>query len=500
MIVDTSRRVQSVYVPVGDGVRLAMDVWLPVDRTAVGGTVGTVMRVTRYHRAEAPQEPGPEADTNAAAGDLFNRAGFALVVVDARGTGASFGTRTGELGEREVKDYGELIGWVAAQPWSNGRVGVYGTSYEGQAAELIAGLGNPHLVAVAALFSPYDPYRELFYPGGCGTGGRYARWMYQSQLKDGVSGALDRLAAITGQPAETIALPSPVKPVDGPDGPALLESAIGEHQSNTDVHALMGRVPFRDDRVAGLDWEATAPAAAGPAIASSGVPMLVRAGWLDGGFAAGALARFVMRAPWSVRINDLLGEKCTGSSGSRALAPLIKGLGCEAEAGAPVRAGSTIFRPQWSPARCVARVGRSRRVSLGLAGDPFACFHRRGISMALYMYQASYSARSMAAQLKEPQDPVEAIRPTLEDLGAKMVVAGFPFGEYDVLVVYEAPDDMTAASVAMAVAAEGEVKSAKTTRLLSGQEWLESLRKRRTVNTRKAPRPHDPQHQLPELL
>jgi uncharacterized protein with GYD domain len=51
--------------------------------------------------------------------------------------------------------------------------------------------------------------------------------------------------------------------------------------------------------------------------------------------------------------------------------------------------------------------------------------------------------------------------------------------------VYEAPDDMTAASVAMAVAAAGEVKSAKTTRLLSGQEWLESLRKRRVVSTRK---------------
>jgi len=296
VIVATSRRLQSVYVPVGGGVRLAVDVWLPVERTAVGGTVGTVMRVTRYYRAEAPHEPGPEADTNAAAGNLFNRAGWALVVVDARGTGASFGTRTGELGEREIKDYGELIDWIAAQPWSNGRVGVYGGSYEGQAAELIAGLGHAHLVAVAALFSPYDPYRELFYPGGCGTDGRYARWMHQSQLKDGVAGALDRLAAVTGQPAETIALRSPVKPVDGPDGPALLHAAIGEHQSNTDVHALMGRLPFRDDRVAGLDWEATAPAASGPAIASPGVPMLVRAGWLDGAFAAGALARFVTRA------------------------------------------------------------------------------------------------------------------------------------------------------------------------------------------------------------
>ena len=294
--VGTSRRLQSVYVPVGDGVRLAVDVWLPVERTAVGGTVGTVMRVTRYHRAEAPQEPGPEADTNRAAGDLFNRAGFALVVVDARGTGASFGTRTGELGQREISDYGELIDWVAAQPWSNGRVGIYGTSYEGQAAELVAGLGHAHLVAVAALFSPHDPYRELFYPGGCGTDGRYARWMYESQLKDGITGALDRLAAITGQPAETIGLPSPVKPVDGPDGPALLDAAIGEHQSNTDVHALMGQVPFRNDRVAGLDWEATTPAAFRSAIASSGIPMLVRAGWLDGAFAAGALARFVTQA------------------------------------------------------------------------------------------------------------------------------------------------------------------------------------------------------------
>jgi uncharacterized protein with GYD domain len=107
--------------------------------------------------------------------------------------------------------------------------------------------------------------------------------------------------------------------------------------------------------------------------------------------------------------------------------------------------------------------------------------------MALYMYQASYTAKSMAAQLREPRDPVEAIKAALEEVGATIVVAGFPFGEYDVLVVYEAPDDMTAASVAMAVAAAGEVKSAKTTRVLSGQEWVESLLKRRIVTTRKAP-------------
>src|ERR1700746_216997 len=112
--------------------------------------------------------------------------------------------------------------------------------------------------------------------------------------------------------------------------------------------------------------------------------------------------------------------------------------------------------------------------------------------MTLYMYQASYTAKSMAAQLTEPQEPVGAVRPTLEDLGAKLVVAGFPFGEYDVLVVYEAPDDMTAASVAMAVAAAGEVRAGKASRLPPAREWLESLRNRKIVPSRKR-QPHDSQ-------
>jgi uncharacterized protein with GYD domain len=97
--------------------------------------------------------------------------------------------------------------------------------------------------------------------------------------------------------------------------------------------------------------------------------------------------------------------------------------------------------------------------------------------MALYMYQAAYTPESMAAQIKQPQDRIEAVRPALEAMGTKFLAAGYPFGEYDVLVVYEAPDDTTAASLAMAVAAGGAVKSAKTTRLLNGQEWVESLRK-----------------------
>jgi uncharacterized protein len=292
MTIDRACCVQSLYVPVSDGVRLAVDVWLPVERMARGEQVGTAFRATRYHRAEQPAAPEPEGDSNHVAGELWTRAGFALVVADARGTGASFGTRTMELGPREIADYGELIDWVAAQPWSNGRVGVYGTSYEGQAAELVAGLGNRRVVAVGALFSPVDPYRELFYPGGCATGTRFARWMCESQIQDGVAGAVERLSQLTGLPAEELSLPGPVKPVDGPDGPALLEEAIGEHQSNVDMQKLLRWAPCSDDRLPGLDWQATTPLAARQAIEATGVPMLVRAGWLDAGFAAGALRRF----------------------------------------------------------------------------------------------------------------------------------------------------------------------------------------------------------------
>ncbi len=106
--------------------------------------------------------------------------------------------------------------------------------------------------------------------------------------------------------------------------------------------------------------------------------------------------------------------------------------------------------------------------------------------MPFYMYQAAYTPESIAAQIKEPQDRLEAVRPALEALGGKIVVGGYPFGEYDVLVVIEAPDDTTAASFALAVAAGGAAKSAKTTRLLSRQEWIESLRKAQSSQYRPA--------------
>jgi uncharacterized protein with GYD domain len=106
--------------------------------------------------------------------------------------------------------------------------------------------------------------------------------------------------------------------------------------------------------------------------------------------------------------------------------------------------------------------------------------------MPLYMYQAAYTPESVAAQIKDPQDRFEAVRPAFEAMGGKIIVGCYPAGEYDMLAIVEAPDDTTAAGFALAVIAGGAVRSAQTTRLLTGQEWVESLRKAQLAQYRPA--------------
>ena len=95
--------------------------------------------------------------------------------------------------------------------------------------------------------------------------------------------------------------------------------------------------------------------------------------------------------------------------------------------------------------------------------------------MPLYMYEGAYTPESLAAQIREPRDRIEVVKPAFDAIGAKILAAGYPFGQYDVIVIYEAPNDTAAASLALAVAAGGAVKAARTTKLLSGQEWIASL-------------------------
>jgi uncharacterized protein with GYD domain len=108
--------------------------------------------------------------------------------------------------------------------------------------------------------------------------------------------------------------------------------------------------------------------------------------------------------------------------------------------------------------------------------------------MPQYLYQVAYTSESLAAQIKHPQDRLQLVGKQLADaVGAKILGGGYSFGEYDVAVIVEAADDVTMAAVAVAIAAGGAVKAAKTTPLLSGAQWVAALQKAPAVSAQYRP-------------
>jgi uncharacterized protein with GYD domain len=103
--------------------------------------------------------------------------------------------------------------------------------------------------------------------------------------------------------------------------------------------------------------------------------------------------------------------------------------------------------------------------------------------MPQYLYQVAYTSESLAAQIKNPQDRLELVGKQIADaVGAKITGGGYSYGEYDISVIVEAPDEVTMAAVALAIAAGGAVKAAKTTPLLSGPQWVAALKKAPAVS------------------
>lgn len=172
------RSVSSPRVPCADGTELAVDVILP-DPVPEGG-VPTVLITTRYWRSfQLRFQRGPRAfpiGPRDDAPEALVDAGYAVVVVDARGTGASDGVWVRPWTEAEVADQGAMIDWIVAQGWSDGRVGTYGVSYEGTTALLAAAAGRPALKAVLARQIEWDLVDELLAPGGVRNVGFVDAW------------------------------------------------------------------------------------------------------------------------------------------------------------------------------------------------------------------------------------------------------------------------------------------------------------------------------------
>jgi uncharacterized protein with GYD domain len=97
--------------------------------------------------------------------------------------------------------------------------------------------------------------------------------------------------------------------------------------------------------------------------------------------------------------------------------------------------------------------------------------------MPLYMSQFAYTSEAWAALTQNPEDRSEAIGGLLEALGGRLVSFYNSFGEYDGLIIFEAPDESTAAATLLAAITPGHLKSLKTTVLLSAEEGVDAMRR-----------------------
>lgn len=284
--------VQSLHIPMRDGVRIALDVLLP-SGLAEGQRVQTVLTMTRYYRSS---EGGEVTQMQR----LFLSHGYAVVWGDVRGTGASFGVWPHHRSRDETLDFGEVIEWITRQPWSDGNVGGWGESYTANTADWMVERDHPALKAVVSRFPDYDPYADLYFPGGVPNAYMGRTWGLLVKRMD-----LNELTAPAGagdEPADAAA--RRIRPVDGPDGAALLNEAIEARRDVPDVWQGLQQVTFRDDRPpswGGWSMDDWGIHAWREAVERAGTPIYSRGSWLDAGTANGVLHRFMtLRNPQRV--------------------------------------------------------------------------------------------------------------------------------------------------------------------------------------------------------
>ena len=109
--------------------------------------------------------------------------------------------------------------------------------------------------------------------------------------------------------------------------------------------------------------------------------------------------------------------------------------------------------------------------------------------MSLYLIRFSYGKDAVKALVNEPEDRSVAGRELAESLGCNLLGFWYAFGEFDGIFLMEAPDNATAAAVAMAVGAGGALSDVETTVLMDMDEAQDAMRKAATA-TYRPPTPH----------
>ena len=97
--------------------------------------------------------------------------------------------------------------------------------------------------------------------------------------------------------------------------------------------------------------------------------------------------------------------------------------------------------------------------------------------MPLYLTRFSYTTDAMKGLVGQPQDRTAAARELAESLGGKLLGFWYAFGEFDGVFLMEAPDNASAAAVAMATGASGALSEVETTVLIDMDEAQDAMRK-----------------------
>jgi putative CocE/NonD family hydrolase len=296
----------STYVEVRDGVRIAVDLWLPTN-LSTGRKLPAILVLTRYWRAYALIEPNLSQQKMFPEASHFVSNGFAFVCADARGSGASFGTRSMELGEAEIADMSELCSWVTQQPWSSGWLASYGTSYTADTAFILARHRPPALKMIVAHAMDFDMFAQCMSPGGIPNTWMRTTWgqMVEALDANDFEGAR-ALSATTqgGKQSESDILG--VMPVNS--NLVEFQAAVSAHRGNIRLSSDLSDEDFayRDvnsGSVRGINGVIGECAA----IERWGGPIFYRTGWQDAGTADGALGLFtriknpmhVIIGPWN---------------------------------------------------------------------------------------------------------------------------------------------------------------------------------------------------------
>lgn len=216
---------KSLYLEMRDGVKLALDVLLP-QGLRKGVKIPTLVYRTRYWRETEYSEP---KETRNPIFEFYLSHGFALIDVDVRGTGASFGKVIHEWQTEDTQDAYEIVDWIISQEWSNGKVGAFGFSYPGTTALLMLETNHPAVMAVRPSFFEFDAVQDIAMPGGIKTKFLYSWGEFTKALDNNIYLSSD------DQQAEKVI---GVKPVDDDRDRNLLQAAIYAHKSNNHAHTL----------------------------------------------------------------------------------------------------------------------------------------------------------------------------------------------------------------------------------------------------------------------